>query len=65
MAALAGRALSACNLVIFAGVFVAPWSPGLRIDSFSALGLGQVARFQATMAEFLCCCMPRMATSSV
>ena len=57
MAALAGRALSAYNLVIFAGVFVAQGSLGLLIDSFSALGLGHVARFQAAMAAFLCCCI--------
>lgn len=56
-AALAGRALSAFNLVIFAGVFVAQWSLGLLIDGFAALGLAPVASFQATMAVFLCCCM--------
>ena len=55
--ALAGRALSAYNLVIFAGVFVAQWSLGLLIDGFAAMGLAQVASFQATMAVFLCCCI--------
>jgi hypothetical protein len=54
-AALAGRALSAFNLVIFAGVFVAQWSLGLLLDAFSALGLAQVASFQAAMTVFLCC----------
>ena len=54
-AALAGRALSAYNLVVFAGVFVAQWSLGLLIDGFAALGLGQVASFQTAMAVFLCC----------
>ena len=54
-AALAGRALSAFNLVIFAGVFVAQWSLGLLVDAFSALGLAQVASFQAAMTVFLCC----------
>lgn len=53
--ALAGRALSAYNLVIFAGVFFAQWSLGLLIDGFAALGLAQVASFQAAMAVFLCC----------
>jgi MFS family permease len=53
--ALAGRALSAYNLVIFAGVFVAQWSLGLLIDGFVAMGLAQVASFQAAMAVFLCC----------
>ena len=56
-AALAGRALSAYNLVVFAGVFVAQWSLGLLIDGFAALGLAQVASFQAAMAVYLCCCI--------
>ncbi|MEO6321575.1 MAG: MFS transporter [Polaromonas sp.] len=56
-ATLAGRALSAYNLVIFAGVFVVQWSLGLLIDGFAAMGLGQVASFQAAMAVFLCCCI--------
>ena len=56
-ASLAGRALSAYNLVIFAGVFVVQWSLGLLIDGFAGLGLAQVAGFQAAMAVFLCCCM--------
>ena len=54
-AALAGRALSAYNLVVFAGVFVVQWSMGLLIDGFAALGLAPVASFQAAMAVFLCC----------
>ena len=54
---LAGRALSAYNLVIFAGVFVAQWSLGLLIDGFAAMGLAQVASFQAALAVFLCCCI--------
>ena len=59
-AALAGRALSAYNLVIFAGVFVVQWGIGLLIDAFAALGLAQVASFQAAMAVFLCCCYRRV-----
>ena len=56
-ASLAGRALSAYNLVIFGGVFVVQWSLGLLIDGFAAMGLGQVASFQAAMGVFLCCCI--------
>ena len=56
-AALAGRALSAYNLVIFAGVFFAQWSLGLLIDGFAALGLSPVVSFQAAMGVFLCCGM--------
>ena len=55
--ALAGRALSAYNLMIFAGVFVVQWGIGLLIDAFAAAGLGQVASFQAAMAVFLACCV--------
>ena len=55
--ALAGRALSAFNLVIFAGVFTVQWGIGLLIDAFAALGLAQVASFQAAFGVFLCCCI--------
>jgi hypothetical protein len=50
--AVAGRALSAFNLVIFAGVFVVQWGIGLLIDAFSAAGLGTVASFQAAFAVY-------------
>ena len=56
-AALAGRALSAYNLMIFSGVFVVQWGIGLLIDAFAAMGLSQVASFQAAMGVFLCCCV--------
>lgn len=54
-AALAGRALSAYNLVIFGGVFVVQWGIGLLIDGFAALGLGQVDSHRAAFAVFLAC----------
>ena len=54
---LAGRALSAYNLMIFAGVFTVQWGIGLLIDVFAAMGLAQVASFQAAMGVFLCCCI--------
>ncbi|MES2385375.1 MAG: MFS transporter [Pseudomonadota bacterium] len=56
-ASLAGRALSAYNLVIFSGVFVVQWGIGLLIDAFRAAGLGEVASFQAAFSVFLCCCI--------
>ena len=56
-ASLAGRALSAYNLLIFVGVFVVQWGIGLLIDAFAALGLAQVASFQTAMGVFLCCCI--------
>lgn len=53
--ALAGRALSAFNLVIFAGVFVVQWGIGLAVDAFAAAGMGTVSSFQAAMGLFLAC----------
>ena len=54
---LAGRALSAYNLVIFAGVFVVQWGIGLLIDGVRALGFGDVAAYQTAVGVFLACCM--------
>ncbi len=51
--ALAGRALSAYNLVIFAGVFFVQWGIGLLIDGFQALGLTESASFRAALTVFL------------
>lgn len=53
--ALAGRALSAYKLVIFAGVFAVQWGIGLAVDGFKALGLTGIQAFQAAMAVFLAC----------
>ncbi len=52
-AALAGRALSAYNLVIFAGIFVVQWGIGLAVDLFKSLGWATIASFQAAMTVFL------------
>ena len=52
---LAGRALSAYNLVIFAGVFSVQWGIGLLIDAFKAVGAPQVAAYQGAMAVLLVC----------
>jgi len=56
-ASLAGRALSAYNLVIFSGIFVVQWGVGLLVDGFQASGWGTVASFQGAMAVLLCCCV--------
>ena len=56
-AQVAGRALSAFNLVIFAGVFAVQWGIGLGIDAFKAAGLAEVDAFRATFAVFLFCCV--------
>ncbi len=52
-AVLAGRALSAYNLVIFSGVFAVQWGIGLLLDSFAALGWAPVPAFQGALAVFL------------
>lgn len=55
---LAGRALSAYNLVIFAGIFVVQWGIGLAVDAGRTLGLSHVAAYQVALAGFaLCSCL--------
>ncbi|TFI49562.1 MFS transporter [Diaphorobacter sp. DS2] len=53
--ALAGRALSAYNLVIFAGVFAVQWGIGLAVDAFVAAGLDMARAYRAAMALHLAC----------
>lgn len=55
--AAAGRALSAFNLVIFAGVFVMQWGIGLAIDVQSLFGWEESLRFRGAVALFLVCCV--------
>jgi MFS family permease len=55
--ALAGRALSAYNLVIFTGIFVVQWGIGLLVDAFSAAGWDTVSSFRGAMAVFLVTCL--------
>lgn len=52
---LAGRALSAYNLVIFAGVFVVQWGIGLLVDLGAHWGLGRAAAYQAAFAVYGVC----------
>jgi predicted MFS family arabinose efflux permease len=54
--AQAGRALSAYNLLIFAGVFVVQWGIGLLIDGFVSLGASRVDAFRLAIALFGFCC---------
>jgi MFS family permease len=56
-AELAGRALSAFNLVIFCGVFVVQWGIGLMIDWLQALGFAEVTAYQGAFAAFGLCCV--------
>jgi MFS family permease len=55
--ALAGRALSSFNLLIFAGVFAVQWGVGLAIDGFKALGASEVQGFQLSIGIYLLCCV--------
>lgn len=54
---LAGRALSAFNLVIFAGVFCVQWGVGLVIDGLRAWGWSEIAAYQGALAVFGLCCL--------
>lgn len=55
-AELAGRALSAFNLVIFSGVFLLQWGIGLAIDALRAAGWAVVPTYQAAFAGFALAC---------
>ncbi len=52
---LAGRALSAYNLVIFGGVFVIQWVIGLVIDGAKRWGLSEVDAYRVAFTVFLAC----------
>ncbi len=52
---LAGRALSAYNLVIFAGVFCVQWGIGLAIDALVSSGWGRPDAVRAAFALFGLC----------
>jgi MFS family permease len=56
-AAVAGKALSAYNLVLFLGVFVVQWGMGLMIDGFKAQGLMEPQAFQGAMTVYFVCCL--------
>lgn len=48
----AGRALSAYNLVIFAGVFAMQWAIGLAADALTPLGWDEALRLRGAVALF-------------
>jgi hypothetical protein len=54
---LAGRALSAYNLVIFSGIFVIQWGIGLLVDGFKAAGMTEVQAFQSAFGVYLMGCV--------
>lgn len=53
----AGRALSAYNLAIFAGVFAVQWGIGLVIDAFSWLGWSEPDSYRGAVGVFLLGCV--------
>jgi predicted MFS family arabinose efflux permease len=53
----AGRALSAYNLAIFAGVFVAQWGIGLLIEGLGVFGWSEPVRYRGAVAVFGLCCV--------
>lgn len=55
--ALAGRALSAFNLVIFSGVFCIQWGVGLAIDALRAGGADEITAYRLAFAGFGVCCV--------
>lgn len=56
-AALAGRALSAFNLMIFIGVFAVQWSIGLAIDGLRGAGWSAAQAHRLAFAGFLVLCV--------
>jgi len=56
-AGMAGRALSAYNLVIFGGVFAVQWGIGLLVDGFRALLWTEVMAYQAALGIYGVCCV--------
>lgn len=55
-AALAGRALSAFNLMIFAGVFVLQWAIGLALDALKAQGVPTMLAYRLAFGAFAAAC---------
>jgi predicted MFS family arabinose efflux permease len=56
-ASLAGRALSAYNLVIFAGVFAVQWGIGLAIDLLRSAGWPELAAYRGAYGLLLVACV--------
>ena len=53
---LAGRALSAYNLIVFAGVFTIQWGIGIAIDAFRATGWDTLSAYRGSFALLGLCC---------
>jgi len=55
--ALAGRALSAFNLLIFSGVFAVQWCIGLLVDGLQAFGWGVGSAYQGAIGVYGLCAL--------
>jgi len=53
----AGRALSAYNLVIFAGVFLLQWGIGIAIEALAVFGWDEPTRYRGAVGLFGLCCL--------
>ena len=53
---VAGKALSAYNLVIFLGVFVVQWGIGIIIDVIKSFGFDNLIAYQGAFFVFFICC---------
>lgn len=52
-ARVAGRALSAFNLVVFGGVFVLQWGIGLAVDALGAVGWNDLGAFRGALGLYV------------
>jgi predicted MFS family arabinose efflux permease len=54
---LAGRGLSAYNLVVFAGVFALQWGIGIALDVLRDAGWSTASAYRGAFALFAACCV--------
>ncbi len=55
--AIAGKALSSYNLILFLGTFVVQWVIGILIDVFKSYGFDTLQSYQAAFSVFAVCCI--------
>jgi len=55
--AIAGKALSSYNLILFLGTFVVQWVIGILIDLFKSYGFDTLQSYQAAFSVFAVCCI--------
>jgi len=55
--AIAGKALSSYNLILFLGTFSVQWAIGIFIDLFKSFGYTTLIAYQLALSIFTFCCM--------